>query len=63
MAYTPKLSKKSSCTLRRMAWAWGVPMTDALEIAFDHILTIVDGEKVCERCRDKSRCNECVFKP
>ena len=62
MAYTPELSQKSSCSLRRIAWALGVPMTDALEMVFDHILGIVDREKVCKMCRDKSRCDECVFK-
>jgi len=62
MAYTPELSQKSSCSLRRIAWALGVPMTDAIEMVFDHILRIVDREKVCKMCRDKSRCDECVFK-
>ena len=63
MAYTPELSQKSSCTLRRMAWAWEVPMTHAMEMVFDRVLTIVDREKICEKCKDRSRCNECVFKP
>ncbi len=62
MAYTPELSQESSCTLRRIAWALGVPMTKAIEMVFDHIQKIVDSEKVCEMCRDKSRCDECVFK-
>ena len=42
MAYTPELSQKSSCTLRRIAWALGVPMTKAIEMVFDHIPEIVD---------------------
>ena len=61
MAYTPELSYKSSCTLRRIAWALGVPMTQAMERVFDHIPEIVDREKVCEGCRDKTRCDECAF--
>ena len=62
MAYTPELSYKSSCILRRIAWALGVPMTKAIERVFDHIPEIVDKKKVCEGCRDKTRCDECVFK-
>ena len=61
MAYTPELSQKSSCTLRRLAWALGVPMTEAIERVFEHIPGIVDKGKVCEGCRDKSRCEDCAF--
>jgi len=62
MAYTPELSGKSSCTLRRIAWALGTPMTKAIEEVFDYIPKILDGKKVCELCRDKTRCSECVFR-
>ena len=61
MAYTPELSYKSSCTLRRIAWALDVPMTQAMERVFDHIPEIVDRKKVCDGCRDKTRCDECAF--
>ena len=62
MAYTPELSDESSCTLRRIAWALGVPMTIAIEMVMDHITTIVDRQKICNGCRDKSKCEDCVFK-
>jgi len=62
MAYTPELSGKSSCTLRRIAWALGVPMTKAIEEVFDYIPRILDSNKVCEFCKDKTRCSDCVFK-
>lgn len=61
MAYTPELSGKSSCTLRRIAWALGVPMTRAIEEVFDYLPYILDRKKVCELCKDKTRCPECVF--
>ena len=61
MAYTPELSYESSCTLRRIAWALGLPMTEAIDRVFDHIPEIVDREKVCEGCRDKTKCDECAF--
>ena len=61
MAYTPELSQKSSSTLRRIAWALGVPMTEAIDMVFDHVPLIVDKKKVCEGCRDKTKCEECAF--
>jgi len=61
MAYTPELSYKSSCTLRRIAWALNTPMTKAMERIFDHLSLILDREKVCQGCRDKTRCDDCVF--
>jgi len=61
MAYTPELSMKSSCTLRRISWALGVPMTEGIDLVFDYIPKILDREKVCQGCRDKSKCAECAF--
>lgn len=61
MAYTPELSQRSSCTLRRIAWALQVPMTEAIDMVFDYIPVVLDKNRVCDGCRDKSRCNECEF--
>ena len=61
MAYTPELSMKSSCTLRRLAWALDMPMTKAIEKVFEYLPEILDREKVCERCRDKTKCSDCQF--
>ena len=61
MAYTPELNQKYSCTLRRIAWALEVPMTVAIEMVLDHVTTEIEGAKVCAKCRDKSRCNQCSF--
>ena len=61
MAYTPELSQKHSCTLRRIAWALDKPMTKAIEDVFDHISDTVDNRKVCKKCRDQTRCRDCVF--
>ena len=62
MAYTPELSQKHSCTLRRIAWALNMPMTKAMDAVFDYIGQAVDSKRVCESCRDKTRCENCVFK-
>jgi len=61
MAYTPELSYQSSCTLRRIALALNVPMTEAIECVFEHLPRILDNRKVCERCRDTTRCDGCEF--
>jgi len=61
MAYTPELSYQSSSTLRRIAWALDIPMTKAIEMVFDHMPVILDKEKICQQCRDKTRCDECAF--
>ena len=61
MAYTPELSFKSSCTLRRLAWALDIPMTKAMEKVFEYLPDILDTEKVCQACRDKSKCSDCEF--
>lgn len=61
MAYTPELSQRHSGTLRRIAWALGMPMTTAMEAVFDYVGEIIDGKRICEACRDQSRCKDCVF--
>ena len=61
MAYTPELSEEASCTLRRIAWALNIPMTRALEKIMHLIPRIIDKEKVCNGCRDKTRCLDCNF--
>lgn len=35
MAYTPELFLKLSCTLRRIAWALGISMTQAIKRVFE----------------------------
>ena len=61
MAYTPELSYRHSCTLRRISWALQMPMTKAIEKVFDYVGDLLDPKKVCESCRDKTRCENCVF--
>ena len=61
MAYTPELSQEHSSTLRRIAWALDVPMTKAIRMIFDYVSKVVDSNKVCKSCRDKTRCEHCLF--
>ena len=61
MPYTPELSKESCCTLRRIAWAAGLPMTRAINQVFEMIPEAIDKQVVCTACRDKSKCTVCGF--
>jgi hypothetical protein len=36
-------------------------MTKAMGLVFDHLVGTLDARKVCEGCRDKTRCSDCVF--
>ncbi len=36
-------------------------MTQAIERVFDHMPVILDKNKVCQNCRDKTRCDDCAF--
>ncbi|RLC24909.1 MAG: hypothetical protein DRH93_03380 [Deltaproteobacteria bacterium] len=62
MAYTPELSDKDSATLRRIAWAMDIPMTETLTRMFETMVDAIDPSRVCSKCKDKSKCLQgCVF--
>ena len=61
MAYTPELSMESSRIIRRIAWSLDKPMTQTMEIVVRNITMFIDRGKICEKCRDNSICNECIF--
>ena len=61
MAYTPELNNNQSCTLRRIAWALGVPMTTAMNVMIESFSNQIGSKKVCKSCKDKSRCYICTF--
>ena len=62
MTYTPTLSVQGVVSLRRFAWGLKLPMTKALEYVIEKMPKIIDSNKVCESCRDKTLCKLCVFK-
>jgi hypothetical protein len=61
MAYTPELSSRYSGILRRIAWAYGIPMTQAIEGILEHTCKYMDAKNICETCRDRSFCEDCPF--
>ena len=52
---------KSSRTLRRVAWALDMPMTRTIESVFEYLPRILDSDRVCQACRDRSKCADCGF--
>ena len=61
MAYTPELSDTYSATLRRIAWAINQPMTKAITTIIEAAVERSDKSYVCSRCKDNTRCGECLF--
>ena len=61
MPYTPELSTESCTTLRRIAWAAGLPMTRTINQVFELIPEVIDKQFVCAKCRDNSKCSVCGF--
>ena len=47
MSLMSKLRFKDSCSLRRVAWALTIPMTEAIEMVFAYVPYVVDKKKVC----------------
>jgi hypothetical protein len=62
MAYTPELTDQYSGILRRIAWAYKMPMTRAIEGLLECSARFIDRKKVCEACRDRSFCDRCLFR-
>lgn len=61
MLYSPALSKEMVCTLRRMAWQANKPMTKVLEEALVAKSKKIVRRDACYACKDKSKCNLCLF--
>jgi len=61
MAYTPELSYEASCTLRRLSWSLNKPMTKTMEWIFAELVRFIPSGAICESCKDKSKCPNCLF--
>jgi len=59
--YSPAVSFSACVSLRRLAWAFGLPMTKTLDQMVRLMPSQVDGASVCLACKDKSKCKFCVF--
>jgi recombinational DNA repair protein RecR len=59
--YSPQFSALAAVSVRRLAWALGVPMTATVDTMIKLIPSLVDPSKVCLSCKDTSKCQACVF--
>ena len=62
LPYTPRLSDKHSDIVRRMSWAFGIPMTKILKNMIELASIFVDKKQICKNCKDKKSCIDCFFK-
>jgi recombinational DNA repair protein RecR len=59
--YSPQFSALAAVSVRRLAWALGKPMPEAVDHMVRLLPSLVDPSKVCLSCLDRSRCSSCVF--
>jgi len=59
--YTPQFSALASVSVRRFAWAVGLPMTSAVELMVKLLPSLVQSTKVCQSCKDTTKCHGCTF--
>lgn len=62
MAYTPELCMDDSAALRRIAWGLELPMTKALSRIIRLAARKNLHHKICDKCKDKSKCDTCMFR-
>ena len=60
--YGPNLSEIASVSIRRLAWAMKSNMGQAVDVMVKSLPAYIKAEKVCEKCKDKTKCSVCAFK-
>jgi len=60
--YSPEFSELAAVTVRRLAWAMKGSMGQAVDVLVKALPAFINAEKVCELCRDKTKCAVCACK-
>ena len=60
---SPQFSALAGVSVRRLAWAMGVSMPAAVNIMVRLMPLVINGSKVCQGCKDKTKCQYCTFLP
>jgi len=60
--YCPNLSEIAVVTIRRLAWAMGVPMGQAVDVMVKSLPAFIKSDMVCASCKDPTKCLTCTFK-
>jgi hypothetical protein len=59
--YSPPFSGLAAVSVRRLAWSMGKPMPAAVDLMVRLLPSMLDPAKVCLACKDKSKCQGCIF--
>jgi len=60
--YSPNFSELAAVTVRRLAWAMGANMGQAVDVLVKALPAFINTEKVCALCKDKTKCTTCAIK-
>ncbi|MDR0474458.1 MAG: hypothetical protein LBH43_12395 [Treponema sp.] len=60
--YSPNFSELAAVAIRRLAWAMGGNMGQAVDAITSLLPASIDSEKVCAACKDNTKCKACIFK-
>ena len=60
--YSPDFSEIAAVTVRRLAWAMGANMGQAVDVMVKSLPSFINADKVCGLCKDKTKCTVCAFK-
>ena len=59
--YSPPFSAMACISVRRLAWAMGLSMPAVINIMVRFLPSLVNSVKVCQACKDKTKCQACIF--
>jgi hypothetical protein len=60
--YSPEFSELAAVAIRRLAWAMGANMRQAVDAIVLCLPKSINADKVCAACKDNSKCTACIFK-
>jgi hypothetical protein len=60
--YSPDFSELAAVAIRRLAWAMGGNMGQAVDAVISLLPSNIDSEKICPACKDNTKCKACIFK-
>jgi hypothetical protein len=61
--YSPQFSEVASVSIRRLAWALKMPMTETIDFLVKNLpfSNLLEPLQVCTACKDTTRCKVCSF--
>jgi hypothetical protein len=59
--YAPNFSELAAVSVRRLAWAMGANMGQAVDVMVKSLPAFIKTDKVCGSFKDKTKCSACAF--